>query len=60
MAAGADLGEVTDHVVRDEIPLEGFLYEGVRDASKSVLQVKKGDMGCPLLLLGISYNFLRY
>lgn len=53
LAAGIQLGEIGDNVVRKKVPLESFLNKAVGNTSKGIFKVKKGDMSGFFLLPGI-------
>ena len=42
-----------------EVHLETLHDEAVRDAAKGILQVKEGDVGCPLLLPRVLHDLLH-
>ena len=59
LAASVELGEILDDILREEVPLETLRDETVGDAPKCILQVKKGYVCRPLLLLCIFDHFIE-
>ena len=48
LAATVKIGKIFANIVREMVSLESLHYKAVGDAPEGVLQVKKGNMTCPL------------